>query len=217
MVNLELEKKIKQINSYLAVVDSNQKSIALALGFIELNNLFSPDFVSMNDFTRKTFNFNRRKTWQYLKFCYSFCEIRKENKFQAYYVKRKFCEYSFSKLCLCFYLSEDDFDILGLSPQTTQAETKKRVNEFLGLGTPQKVDKGIRLNSSAYLDYNVNRYDCYFDNFDHCYISGVKNPKSIDLGFQRLRDNIIRDNDNYYVVLRVPKKEFPYADDETSS
>ena len=70
MVNLELEKKIKQINSYLAVVDSNQKSIALALGFIELNNLFSPDFVSMNDFTRKTFNFNRRKTWQYLKFCY---------------------------------------------------------------------------------------------------------------------------------------------------
>ena len=91
-----LDLQIKKINAYLSSIEQNHVSIALALGFIDLNNLWKDDYKSFNHFTSQVFGLNRYSTYKYLKFCFKFCDIRNEGKFQSYYVKLEFCEILFN-------------------------------------------------------------------------------------------------------------------------
>ena len=200
-----LEIYINKIKCYLSSSDSNNKSIALALGFIELNKLWQDDFKSFNNFASKTFGFNRYKTYTYLKFCYKFCDIRKESNFLAYYVKLEFCEIDFSKLCLCFDLTYDEFVKLGISNKLSSNEIRKLIKDYFGYVPDLEFKKrGEHIET----DFKLDKYDCYFTNYDSSYISGVKTKKDLSEGLKRLRDNILKDNDNVYVVVKVSKSEW---------
>ena len=60
--------------------------------------------------------------------------------------------------------------------------------------------------------YKLEKYDCYFDNQDNCFVNGFASSKTVRQGLKRLEENILKDNDNVYVVLRISKKEFGYYD-----
>lgn len=203
MSRLDIE--IKKVRCYLSSIESNHVSIALALGFIDLNNLWKDDYKSFNHFTSSVFGLNRYSTYKYLKFCYKFCDIRKEDKFQSYYVKLEFSEIDFTKLCLCFDLTFEEFELLKIDNTLSYREIRKRVKEYFGF---KKAGFSSSKKEVVQIDFKLDHYDCYFDNSDSCFIKGIKTKKSLSDGFKRLRENILKDNDNVYVIIKVSKSQW---------
>ena len=205
--------EIKKIKTYLNVMDKNSKAVATSIGFLNINELYKEKYSSIYECCLKEFDLSRYKVRQALKFCYKFCDCRKASKFLHYYVKLEFCEIDYSKLCLCFDLTDEEFELLQISNELSFREIKKRIKQHFHVSIPERVsDQELENENDSYrvsdAVYKLDKYDCYFDNQDNCFVNGFVSSKTVRQGLKRLEENILKDNDNVYVVLRISKKEF---------
>ena len=52
---------------------------------------------------------------------------------------------------------------------------------------------------------DIDKYSFIFD-IDNCSVAGMKKKVDIENGLRYLKNQVIKDNDNCYVVVKVPKK-----------
>lgn len=205
----EFEFQIKKLNCCFGREPNNTLEIAQRLSYIKNKELYKDSYKTFNEFCRKAFKnpVPRSTMSEYTNVVYKFCK-EDVNSNTGYCVKSLFKNYSYSHLRKMIRLTEDEISLLGLDPDMSVRELSKVVNDYkktlMGTGIIKKEEIEPK-NNSSYEEFNLERYSFKFFDCDKCLIGRYKKPVTLNKGLTNLKEQIIKDIDNDYYVVKVPK------------
>lgn len=200
-------KKIKVADSR---VSSNILEKAQRIAYIKYKELFSQKYSSFTEYCTKVLEIPKTTVSEYTQVVYKFCK-ESESSNTGYCVKSLFRDYSFYQLAQMKVLTEQEISDLKINPKMSVREIHKIVLNHKKLITGIKDLKPLEEESSERSGAqqpvrdmeNISTfkfYDC-----DKCNMKDMKKTISTKQGLDYLRNRIIKDNDNIYYVVVVPK------------
>ena len=194
---------------------SNEKNlleVAQRIARVKEEELYKiGNYKNINDYCAKEFNLDRRRVHECLKVVYRFCEKRKYyNSYStSYFVKSFFKDYDYTKLVLLHDITDDEINNLGIVSDLSYREIKKRINNYkkqlignVKSVTQQEEQKQEEVKPEDY--YNLKYALMVFD-MDNTYIRDKGRKVNTLHGVNYLRDLVMSDPENNYIVLKVPK------------
>lgn len=206
------DSQTRYIKQDLRTNEKNLLEVAQRIARVKEEELYKiGNYKNINDYCLKEFNLDRRRVHECLKVVYRFCEkIKYYNSYStSYCVKSFFKEYDYTKLVLMHDMTEDEIIKLGIVPNMSCKEVKKIINNYKKelLGDVkfdiQQEDKNQEdLKPEEY--YNLKYALMVFD-MDNTYIRDKGRKINTLHGVNYLRDLVLSDPENNYIVLKVPK------------
>lgn len=206
------DSQTKYIKQDLRNNEKNLMEVAQRIARVKEDELFKiGNYENINDYCAKEFNLDRRRVHECLKVVYRFCEKRKyyNGYSTSYCVKSFFKDYDYSKLVLMHDITEEEITQIGIVPDMTYREVKKRVNNYkkelignVGSNTKQEEQKQEETKAEDF--YNLKYALMVFD-MDNTYIRDKGRKLNTLHGVNYLRDLVLSDPENNYIVLKVPK------------
>ena len=183
---------------------------AQRIAYIKYKELFSQKYSSFTEYCTKVLELPKTTASEYTQVVYKFC---KESEFSntGYCVKSLFSDYSYSQLNVMKVLTEEEIRVLKINPSLSVRQIHKIVLEhkknITGIKDLKPLDDEIEERSGAKQPVrdmeNISTfkfYDC-----DKCNMKDMKKTISTKEGLDYLRNRIVKDNDNIYYVVVVPK------------
>lgn len=209
MIN-NYEFQLKKLNCCFNRDMENSLEIAQRLSYIKNKELFKTEYKTFNEFCKKAFKnpIPRSTMSEYTSVVYQFC---KEDEFSntGYCVKSLFKNYSYSQLRKMLRLTDEEIKMLQINSDLSVREIAKIVRDYKkhlsGLSDlPDKEEIKEELEDN-YTKFNLEQFSFKFYDCDKCLIGNYKTPTSLSIGLINLKEQIIKDNENVYIVLKVPK------------
>lgn len=201
-------------------IESNTLDIAQRICYIKYNELWKVNFKSFSEYCKKELKIKKARVSQYDKVVYKFCQ-KDENSATGYCVKSLFRDYKFAQLREMTILTEEEYLQLKITPSMSDREIRKIVKDYIkvlqGLSDPDKpvINNSEEIETEEQSNY-IRKYidDGLFKFFDcdKCNVKDMKKTVSVDTGLRYLRNQIVKDNDNIYYVVKVPKKYLEKGD-----
>lgn len=200
----------KMIKAKTDRTNRNTIEIAQMVCYIKYNELWKENFSSFNEYVKKELKLRKSTLSSYTQVVYKFCE-KDEYSNTGYCVKSLFRDYQFSQLKEMTFLTEEEISQLKINSSMSVRDIRKLVKEYIKVlgGSKEnfkedndvKEDTNILNYNHSYIDDSIFRFfDC-----DKCNVKDMKKTVSVDTGLRYLRNQIVKDNEYVYVVVKVPK------------
>lgn len=206
----------KMIKAKTDRTNRNTIDIAQMVCYIKYNELWKENFSSFNEYVKKELKLKKSTLSSYTQVVYKFCEDD-EYSSTGYCVKSLFRDYEFSQLKEMTFLTEEEISQLKINSSMSVRDIRKLVKEYIKVldgskDDPEKIeevkedievkeDTNILKYNHSYIDDSIFRFfDC-----DKCNVKDMKKTVSVDTGLRYLRNQIVKDNEYVYVVVKVPK------------
>lgn len=200
----------KMIKAETDRINRNTIDIAQMVCYIKFNELWKENFSSFNEYVKKELKLRKSTLSSYTQVVYKFCE-KDEYSNTGYCVKSLFRDYQFSQLKEMTFLTEEEISQLKINSSMSVRDIRKLVKEYIKVlgGSKEnfkedndvKEDTNILNYNHSYIDDSIFRFfDC-----DKCNVKDMKKTVSVDTGLRYLRNQIVKDNEYVYVVVKVPK------------
>lgn len=183
---------------------------AQRIAYIKYKELFSQKYASFTEYCNKVLELPKTTASEYTQVVYKFCK-ESESSNTGYCVKSLFKDYTYSQLNVMKVLKEDEIRDLKINPNMSVRQIHKIVLEHKKLLTGIKDLKPLNEESEERSGVitpvrdmeNISTFK-FFD-CDKCNMKDMKKTISTKQGLDYLRNRIIKDNDNIYYVVVVPK------------
>lgn len=206
----------KMIKAETDRINRNTIDIAQMVCYIKFNELWKENFSSFNEYVKEELKLRKSTLSSYTQVVYKFCE-KDEYSNTGYCVKSLFRDYQFSQLKEMTFLTEEEISQLKINSSMSVRDIRKLVKEYIKVldgskdnsekAEEVKEDKKVKEDNSilkynhSYIDDSIFRFfDC-----DKCNVKDMKKTVSVDTGLRYLRNQIVKDNEYVYVVVKVPK------------
>ena len=200
-------KKIKVVDSR---VSSNILEKAQRIAYIKYRELFSQKYASFTEYCTKVLEIPKTTVSEYTQVVYKFCQ-ESESSNTGYCVKSLFRDYSFYQLAQMKVLTEQEIRDLKINPKMSVREIHKIVLNHKKMLTgiqdlkPLEEESSERSGAQQSVRDMENISSFKFYDCDKCNMKDMKKTISTKQGLDYLRNRIIKDNDNIYYVVVVPK------------
>lgn len=200
-------KKIRVIDSRMS---SNTLEKAQRIAYIKYKELFNEKYSSFSEYCFKELSLPKSTVSEYTAVVYKFCKDSDSSN-TGYCVKSLFRDYTYSQLKTMIVLKEEEIKDLKINPNMSVREIHKKVLEHkknvTGIADLQPLkeetqerslskESGRDMESISLFKF----YDC-----DKCNRKDMKKTISLSQGLYYLKNQMIKDNDNIYYVVKVPK------------
>lgn len=210
----------KMIKADSSRIESNTLDIAQRICYIKYNELWKENFKSFTDYCKNELKIKKARISQYDKVVYKFCQ-KDDNSATGYCVKSLFRDFKFAQLREMSILTEDEFIQLKINPSMSDREIRKKVKDYIKVlqgikdidEKPSKlVEETVEEEHSEHIRKYIEDGVFKFFDCDKCNVKDMKKTVSVDTGLRYLRNQIVKDNDNIYFVVKVPKKYLEKGD-----
>ena len=199
--------------------DSNIIDIAQRVCYIKYNELWKQNFSSFNEYVKKELKLKKSSISAYTKVVYKFC-VPDVNSQTGYFVKSLFKDYSFSQLREMTILTEDEYKNLEIHPDMSEREIRKTVKDYIsvlqGLKDHEEQIEELSEQKPVIQENNITGIlkDSIFRFFDcdKCIVKDMKKTVSVNQGLTYLKNQIVKDSEHFYMVVKVPKNYLEKGD-----
>lgn len=209
----------KMIKAEYDRINRNTLDIAQRVCYIKYKELWKENYKSFTEYIKKELKLKKSSVSAYTKVVYKFCK-EDENSSTGYCVKSLFRDYTFSQLREMTILTEDEYSQLCINPSMTEKQIRKIVKDYIsvlqGLKDQEKKIEGITEQIQVIQDSNITGIikDSIFRFFDcdKCLVKDMKKTVSVNQGLNYLKNQIVKDNEHVYMVVKVPKNYLEKGD-----
>lgn len=209
----------KMIKAETDRINRNILDIAQRVCYIKYKELWKENYKSFNEYIKKELKLKKSSVSAYTKVVYKFCK-EDDNSSTGYCVKSLFKDYTFSQLREMTILTEDEYRQLCINPSMTEKQIRKIVKDYIsvlqGLKDQDEKIEGITDQKQVINDSNITGIikDSIFRFFDcdKCLVKDMKKTVSVNQGLNYLKNQIVKDNEHVYMVVKVPKNYLEKGD-----